>query len=91
MKQILLSCLLVLIALACAAQTPIEVEPVKELKPTGSLGTCGYTPLPTEKPFYEKLGEKDKAMEAWRKAAEVRGHNPPAAFAKPFARKKLGA
>ena len=40
---------------------------------------------------YEKLGEKDKAMEVYRKASEVRGHNPPAAFAKPFARKKLGA
>ena len=39
---------------------------------------------------YEKLGQKDKAMEMYRKAAEVRGHNPPAAFAKPFTRKKLG-
>lgn len=39
---------------------------------------------------YEKLGEKDRAMEYYRKAFAVRGHNPPAAFAKPFARKKLG-
>ncbi len=39
---------------------------------------------------YEKMGEKDKAMEWYRKASEVGGHNPPAAFAKPFARKKLG-
>ena len=40
---------------------------------------------------YEKLGEKDKAMEAYRKAyASARAHNPPAAFARPFARKKLG-
>ena len=39
---------------------------------------------------YEKLGDKAKAMEAYRRAAEVRGHNPPAAFARPFARKKLG-
>lgn len=38
---------------------------------------------------YEKLGEKDKAMEMYRKAANVRSHNPPAAFAKPFATKKL--
>ncbi|MBV9082064.1 MAG: hypothetical protein JOZ62_05270 [Acidobacteriaceae bacterium] len=37
----------------------------------------------------EKLGQKDKAMEAYRKAAEVRGHNPVAAFARPFTRKKL--
>jgi len=39
---------------------------------------------------YEKLGDKDKAMDLYRKAAAVRGHNPPAAYAKPFARKKLG-
>ncbi len=39
---------------------------------------------------YEKLGDKGKAMECYRKAFAVRGHNPPAAFAKPFARKKLG-
>ena len=40
---------------------------------------------------YEKLGDTNKAMEFYRRAAEVRGHNPPAAFARPFARKKLGA
>ena len=39
---------------------------------------------------YEKLGDKSKALEAYRQAAEVRGHNPPVAFARPFARKKLG-
>jgi Flp pilus assembly protein TadD len=38
---------------------------------------------------YEKLGEKDKAMECYRKAAATSAHNPPAAFARPFARKKL--
>lgn len=39
---------------------------------------------------YEKLGEKDKAMEYYKKAAGARGHNPPAAYAVPLARKKLG-
>jgi tetratricopeptide (TPR) repeat protein len=38
---------------------------------------------------YEKLGDKDKAMEYYRKAASVQGHNPPAAYAKWFTRKKL--
>ena len=38
---------------------------------------------------YEKLGEKDKAMDWYRKASDVGAHNPPAAFAKPFTRKKL--
>jgi tetratricopeptide (TPR) repeat protein len=39
---------------------------------------------------YEKLGEKEKAMEYYRKAAAATGHNPPAAYARPFARKKIG-
>jgi len=39
---------------------------------------------------YEKLGDKDKALDMYRKAATVRGHNPPAAFALSFTRKKLG-
>jgi tetratricopeptide (TPR) repeat protein len=38
---------------------------------------------------YEKLGDKDKAMEYYRKAAGVQGHNPPAAYARWFTRKKL--
>ena len=38
---------------------------------------------------YENLGEKEKASDMYRKAASVRGHNPPAAFAHSFTRKKL--
>jgi len=38
---------------------------------------------------YEKLGDKTRAMEAYRKASETGGHNPPAAFARPYTRKKL--
>jgi tetratricopeptide (TPR) repeat protein len=39
---------------------------------------------------YEKLGDKEKAMEYYRKAAAVQSHNPPAAYAKKFTRQKLG-
>jgi tetratricopeptide (TPR) repeat protein len=39
---------------------------------------------------YEKLGDKEKAMEAYRRAAATTAHNPPAAYARPFARKKVG-
>jgi Flp pilus assembly protein TadD len=39
---------------------------------------------------YEKVGDRKKAMEFYTKAAQVTVHNPPAAFARPFARKKLG-
>jgi Flp pilus assembly protein TadD len=38
---------------------------------------------------YEKLGDSAKAMEQYRKAAATINHNPPAAFARPFATRKL--
>ena len=43
---------------------------------------------------YERMGEKDKATETYKKAAvaiQPGGHNPPAAFARPFTRKKLAS
>ena len=38
---------------------------------------------------YEKLGQKDSAMANYRKAASAIIHNPPAAYAVPFSKKKL--
>lgn len=38
---------------------------------------------------YEKLGDRDKAVEFYQKAAAAISHNPPAAYAVPFARKRL--
>jgi tetratricopeptide (TPR) repeat protein len=39
----------------------------------------------------ERLGRKDEAQAMYRKAYDLAtGHNPPAAFVRPFARKKLG-
>ena len=38
---------------------------------------------------YEKLAEKDKAIEYYRKASTASSHNPAAAYAVPFARKRL--
>ncbi len=38
---------------------------------------------------YEKLGDRAKAVEYYTKASTTTAHNPPAAFAKPFTRKKL--
>ncbi|HEY6946585.1 MAG TPA: tetratricopeptide repeat protein [Candidatus Acidoferrum sp.] len=40
---------------------------------------------------YEELGERDKAIESYRKAAAALAHNPPAAYAVPFAKKKLAS
>lgn len=40
---------------------------------------------------YEKLGQQQKAKELYQKAYDLAtAHNPPAAFARPFARRKLG-
>ena len=38
---------------------------------------------------YEKLGDKGKAVEFYRKASAATAHNPPAAYAVPFSKKKL--
>jgi tetratricopeptide (TPR) repeat protein len=38
---------------------------------------------------YEKLGDKAKALEYYRKVSTTSSHNPPAAYAVPFVRKKL--
>jgi len=38
---------------------------------------------------YEKLGDKDRALEYYRKAATAISHNPAAAYAVPFSKKKL--
>jgi len=38
---------------------------------------------------YENLGQADKAKEFYQKAAAVASHNPPAAYARPRAMKKL--
>ena len=46
--------------LSAAAQTPIEIQPVKELKPTGSLGTCSYQPTEMETPFLAQLSDAEK-------------------------------
>lgn len=40
---------------------------------------------------YEKLGDKDKALESYRKAVAAIVHNPAAAYAVPFSKKKLAS
>lgn len=52
------------LAATVAAQTPFAVEPVKELKPTGTLATCSYMLIAAEAPFFGKLGEKEQTNDA---------------------------
>ena len=44
----------------CLCQTQVEVQEVKELKPTGSLGTCGYRATDRESSFFEKLSPSER-------------------------------
>jgi hypothetical protein len=46
------------------AQTPMDIQPVKELKLTGSLGTCGYKPVSSETPFFARLDAKERTNDA---------------------------
>src|SRR5579862_9782196 len=46
---------------ACFAQTQMDVQPVKELKPTGTLATCAYSPTDKETPFLQKLRPSERA------------------------------
>ena len=40
---------------------------------------------------YERMGRKAEADDLYKKAYDMAtGHNPPAAFVRPFVRKKLG-
>jgi tetratricopeptide (TPR) repeat protein len=40
---------------------------------------------------YEKLGDKEKALDYYRKASAAISHNPAAAYAVPFAKKKIAS
>ncbi len=45
-------------------QTSIDVQPVVELKPTGTLGTCVYKPVAQEMPFFNRLSDDEKTNDA---------------------------
>jgi hypothetical protein len=46
------------------APTPMDIQPVVELKPTGSLATCGYKPTATEAPYYARLSSGETTNDA---------------------------
>ena len=58
MKSLFLA-LVLITASALRGVTVIETEKVKELKPTGSLGTCSYAPAAAEKPYFSKLPKSE--------------------------------
>jgi hypothetical protein len=54
MRLLVLSLALSL-ATAAVAQTPVDVQPVKELRPTGTLAASIYSPVAQELPFFKEL------------------------------------
>ena len=48
-------------AVSGGAQTRMETEPVKELVPTNTLGTCRYRPTTGEDPFFQKLAAAERS------------------------------
>ncbi|MGO8759636.1 MAG: hypothetical protein ACLQG3_16075 [Terracidiphilus sp.] len=42
------------------AQTPIDIQPVTKLTPTGTLATCAYRPVSAETPFFSRLSQAEK-------------------------------
>jgi hypothetical protein len=57
----------------CFAQTPIDIEPVKELKPTGTLGTCTYRPTDKEAAFYQKLRPSEQRTGSFLETYTIHG------------------
>ena len=65
--------LLALISAPSFAQTPSNFQPVKELIPNGSLGTCGYTPADKEGPFYKKLSPDEQVTGSMMGSYNLKG------------------
>jgi hypothetical protein len=65
--------LLAICALGARAQTPIDIQPVKELKPTGTLGTCSYQPTGTERPFFARLSDAEKTNGSMMQSYSIHG------------------
>lgn len=52
------------LAVSAAAQTPMDVQPVKTLVPNGTLATCTYKPIAQEAPFFKRLSGAEKTNDA---------------------------
>jgi len=69
----LFTSLFLLFCAVAAAQTPIDVQPIRELIPNGSLGTCGYTPVEREQPFFKKLDKSEVATGSFMAPYSIHG------------------
>jgi hypothetical protein len=56
-----------------AAQTPMDIEPVKELVPNGTLATSIYRPVAQEEPFFKKLSQDELSTGSFMAPYTVHG------------------
>jgi hypothetical protein len=56
----------------CLCQTQVEVQEVKELKPTGSLSTCSYRATDHEEAFLQKLSSSETVTGSFMDKHEYR-------------------
>ena len=75
MFKIAIAISLVLSAVACSAQTVIEVQPVKEIQRTNTLATCGYAPTSQEKSFFDKLSAEERSTGSFMKDYNIHKKN----------------
>lgn len=61
--------------LGAAAQTPIDIQPVKDLKPDGTLATCSYAPIAAEAPYLSRLSKAEKTNDATFGSYSMHGKN----------------
>jgi hypothetical protein len=57
-----------------SAQTPMDVQPAKQLTRGNTIGSCGYTPIEKEKPFFDKLESDERVTgSAFSKPYRIQG------------------
>jgi hypothetical protein len=61
-------------SMVCSAQTPMDIQPAKQLTRGNSIGSCGYTPIQKEKPFFERLASDERETgSAFSKPYRIQG------------------
>jgi hypothetical protein len=48
------------LAFCARGQTPVDIQPVKVLRPADSLSTCAYSPVAAESAFFKRLGSGER-------------------------------
>jgi len=62
-----------LVSLSCTAicQTPIDIQPVKELEKGNGLASCRYAPVDQEKSYFDKLALNEQKTGSFMKAYSI--------------------